>query len=188
MKLNLYRSQEQRDVKKPKPAPFKPPPLASDKIDIKVDRDNRDRDRDRDRERERDRDRERERDRDRDRDRERDRERDRDRDSRSKDTSKDFNDTYDSDDPTSTNLYVGNISSNVTEEILYREFGKYGPIGSIKIMWPRSEDEKKRGRMCGFVAFMERDHAEKARDGLQGVYYDYAACPSLLTYSMKVLI
>lgn len=35
-------------------------------------------------------------------------------------------------------------------------FGKYGPLASIKIMWPRTDEEKARGKNCGFVAFMNR--------------------------------
>ena len=34
----------------------------------------------------------------------------------------------------------------VTEEVLMREFGKYGPIASVKIMWPRTDEEKRRSR------------------------------------------
>eukprot|EP01105_Mastigella_eilhardi_P004290 TRINITY_DN156_c1_g1_i2.p1 TRINITY_DN156_c1_g1~~TRINITY_DN156_c1_g1_i2.p1 ORF type:complete len:743 (-),score=184.89 TRINITY_DN156_c1_g1_i2:32-1984(-) len=71
-------------------------------------------------------------------------------------------------DNDSTNLYVANISPQVTEDVLYDEFIKYGPIGSIKVMWPRSEEERQRQRNCGFVAFMERHDAEMAKDALQG--------------------
>lgn len=31
-------------------------------------------------------------------------------------------------DPETTNLYVGNLSPEITEEILFREFAKFGPI------------------------------------------------------------
>jgi U2-associated protein SR140 len=48
-------------------------------------------------------------------------------------------------------------------------FGQYGPLGSVKIMWPRTEEEKIRGNNCGFVAFMKRDDAEKALDDLDGL-------------------
>lgn len=47
-------------------------------------------------------------------------------------------------------------------------FGKYGALASVKIMWPRSEEEKSRGRNCGFVAFMARKDAERALRGLTG--------------------
>jgi U2-associated protein SR140 len=44
----------------------------------------------------------------------------------------------------------------VNEAHLAREFGRFGPIGSVKIMWPRDEEQRARGRNCGFVAFMVR--------------------------------
>ncbi len=71
-------------------------------------------------------------------------------------------------DPTSTNLYVGNLAPTVSEEMLFKEFSKYGPIASVKIMWPRTDDERKRGRNCGFVLFMDRGAAESARDEMNG--------------------
>lgn len=49
-------------------------------------------------------------------------------------------------------------------------FGRYGPLASIKIMWPRSEEEKSRGRNCGFVAYMSRKDAERALKTLNGRY------------------
>lgn len=57
-------------------------------------------------------------------------------------------------DPFTTNLYVGNLAPDVDEEILKREFGRFGPIASVKIMWPRDEEQRRRGSNCGFVAFM----------------------------------
>lgn len=47
-------------------------------------------------------------------------------------------------------------------------FGKYGPLASIKIMWPRSDEEKLRGRNCGFVAFMNRKDGDRAMKALNG--------------------
>lgn len=49
-------------------------------------------------------------------------------------------------------------------------FGKYGPLASIKIMWPRSDEEKARQRNCGFVAFMSRKDGERALKNLNGRY------------------
>lgn len=57
-------------------------------------------------------------------------------------------------DPYTTNLYVGNLAPDVDEEIMKKEFGRFGPIASVKIMWPRDEPQRRRGRNCGFVAFM----------------------------------
>jgi len=59
-------------------------------------------------------------------------------------------------DDFSTNLYIGNINPNITEERLYQLFSKYGEINSIKIMWPRTEEERLKRRNCGFISFMKR--------------------------------
>jgi U2-associated protein SR140 len=56
----------------------------------------------------------------------------------------------------------------ITEQQLMEVFGKYGPLASIKIMWPRSDEEKARGRNCGFVAFMNRKDGERALKSLNG--------------------
>ncbi|KND00391.1 uncharacterized protein SPPG_04714 [Spizellomyces punctatus DAOM BR117] len=76
--------------------------------------------------------------------------------------------SHDTGDPETTNLYVGNISPAVDEERLCREFAQYGPIASVKIMWPRSHEEKERQRNCGFVSFMTRDDAANALKNLDG--------------------
>lgn len=62
--------------------------------------------------------------------------------------------SFDDGDPFTTNLYVGNLAPVVTEQMLAREFGRYGAIASVKIMWPRSEEQRRLQRNCGFVAFM----------------------------------
>jgi U2-associated protein SR140 len=36
-------------------------------------------------------------------------------------------------------------------------------------MWPRDEEQRRRGKNTGFIAFMRREDAEKARDALDGV-------------------
>jgi U2-associated protein SR140 len=36
-------------------------------------------------------------------------------------------------------------------------------------MWPRSDEEKARGRNCGFVAFMNRKDGERALKFLNGI-------------------
>lgn len=64
--------------------------------------------------------------------------------------------SFDDGDPFTTNLYVGNLAPEVDEEVLKREFLRYGDIASIKVMWPRDEDQRRRARNCGFVAFMVR--------------------------------
>lgn len=50
-----------------------------------------------------------------------------------------------------------------------RTFGRFGPIASVKIMWPRTDEERRRQRNCGFVAFMNRNEAQAAKDEMQGM-------------------
>ncbi|CAL1542099.1 unnamed protein product [Lymnaea stagnalis] len=71
-------------------------------------------------------------------------------------------------DENTTNIYVGNINPKMTEKELCEIFGKYGPLASVKIMWPRTEEERSRGRNCGFVAFMNRKDGERAMNALKG--------------------
>lgn len=54
------------------------------------------------------------------------------------------------------------------ENFLLRTFGRFGPIASVKIMWPRTEEERRRQRNCGFVAFMNRADGQAAKDEMQG--------------------
>lgn len=75
-------------------------------------------------------------------------------------------------DPQTTNLYVNNLNRNITEYALMELFGIYGPLASVKIMWPRSEEEKSRSKLyCGFVAFMSRKDAERALRNLDNSIY-----------------
>nr|XP_016929551.1 U2 snRNP-associated SURP motif-containing protein [Drosophila suzukii] len=78
--------------------------------------------------------------------------------------------SFDTGDPNTTNLYLGNLNPKISEQQLMEIFGRYGPLASIKIMWPRSEEEKQRGRNCGFVAYMSRKDAERALRTLNGRY------------------
>ncbi|CAH1400389.1 unnamed protein product [Nezara viridula] len=86
--------------------------------------------------------------------------------------------SFDSGDPNTTNIYLGNINPKITEQQLMEVFGKYGPLASIKIMWPRSDEEKLRGRNCGFVAFMNRKDGDRAMKALNG--------KDILGYEMKL--
>ncbi|KAG7464550.1 hypothetical protein MATL_G00166730 [Megalops atlanticus] len=70
--------------------------------------------------------------------------------------------------PNTTNLYIGCINPKMNEEMLCKEFGKYGPLASVKIMWPRTDDERTRVTNRGFVAFMTRKDAERALAALDG--------------------
>lgn len=76
--------------------------------------------------------------------------------------------SHDDGNPNTTNLYVGNINPTITETGLCQEFGKFGPIASVKIMWPRTQEEKDKGNNCGFVSFMTRQDASDAIKGLDG--------------------
>lgn len=104
--------------------------------------------------------------------------------------------SFDNGDPNTTNLYLGNLNPKVgwvgereawnefclflqiSEQALMELFGKYGPLASIKIMWPRSEEERARGRNCGFVAYMSRRDAERALRALNG--------KDVMNYEMKL--
>ncbi|KAI9598480.1 hypothetical protein BDF19DRAFT_432647 [Syncephalis fuscata] len=79
--------------------------------------------------------------------------------------------SHDLGDPTTTNIFVSNIPNGADELLLCKHFGRYGPIGSVKIMWPRPYDErsgKGSSRLSGFVAFMYREHAAQALKNLDG--------------------
>ncbi|VEN58818.1 unnamed protein product [Callosobruchus maculatus] len=72
---------------------------------------------------------------------------------------------FDGGDPNSTNLFITNLSPKITESNLMVEFGMYGPLASVKIMWPRGDDKSFRGSHCGFVAFMSRKVEFVVREG-----------------------
>ena len=59
----------------------------------------------------------------------------------------------------------------MNEEMLCKEFGKYGPLASVKIMWPRTDEERTRVSNRGFVAFMTRKDAERAMAALDGTAF-----------------
>jgi hypothetical protein len=42
--------------------------------------------------------------------------------------------SFDTGDPHTTNIYIGNLEPSITEEHLYELFGKYGEINSVKVM------------------------------------------------------
>uniref|UniRef100_A0A3P8RP72 Zgc:163098 n=1 Tax=Amphiprion percula TaxID=161767 RepID=A0A3P8RP72_AMPPE len=60
------------------------------------------------------------------------------------------------------------IILQMNEEMLCKEFCKYGPLASVKIMWPRTEEERGRTSNRAFVAFMTRKDAERALAALDG--------------------
>lgn len=79
--------------------------------------------------------------------------------------------SYDTGDPTTTNLYIGNLNPTVTENDLCDIFGRFGPLASIKIMWPRTDEERARKRNSGFVAYMSRVDSDRALKVLNGIEF-----------------
>lgn len=71
----------------------------------------------------------------------------------------------------------------MNEEMLCKEFGKFGPLASVKIMWPRTDDERTRVTNRGFVAFMTRKDAERALAALDG-----KQCPCAHAGQMMLII
>lgn len=63
-----------------------------------------------------------------------------------------------------TNLFIRNLTDGVTEEDLWDEFTKYGPVVSVKLML----DEAGRSRHFGFVRFSSANNAGAARQALDG--------------------
>ena len=49
--------------------------------------------------------------------------------------------SFDSGDPLTTNIHVGNLPASVTEASLGMLFAQYGPVGSVKVRSPRSSFE-----------------------------------------------
>ncbi|KAI9894152.1 MAG: hypothetical protein M1814_004006 [Vezdaea aestivalis] len=65
----------------------------------------------------------------------------------------------------SSNLFVGNISWNIDEEWLAREFSVYGEVSLCRIITDR---ESGRPKGFGYVEFKDVETATKAADGLNG--------------------
>lgn len=72
-------------------------------------------------------------------------------------------------DNSTTNLYIGNVNPTVNENDLCDVFAAFGPLASVKIMWPRTDEERARNRNSGFVAYMNRQDAEIALKSLDGI-------------------
>ncbi|CAF0975495.1 unnamed protein product [Didymodactylos carnosus] len=79
---------------------------------------------------------------------------------------------YASDDPGTTNIFLSNLNRSLNELNIMEVFGKFGPLASVKIMYPRTDEEKSRGSNCGFVAYMSRKDAERAINELDGYELD----------------
>ncbi|KAJ1454575.1 hypothetical protein M885DRAFT_484392, partial [Pelagophyceae sp. CCMP2097] len=70
-----------------------------------------------------------------------------------------------------TNLMVANLAQTVTEEKLNQLFGQFGEVFSVKVMWPRSDEERRR-RNRGFVSFVKREDAADALAALDNAAVD----------------
>jgi len=58
----------------------------------------------------------------------------------------------------------------VTDAIFEQEFGRFGPIISVKCMRPRNDEEFRRGSMGGFVFFALREDAEDCIKEMDGAH------------------
>lgn len=72
---------------------------------------------------------------------------------------------FNTSDQNTTNLFVANINPKITEQDLIKIFGVYGPLASVKIMWPKNDDKARTN--CGFVAYMSRKDGERALQELK---------------------
>ncbi|QRW21578.1 RNA recognition motif protein [Rhizoctonia solani] len=80
-------------------------------------------------------------------------------------------------DPATTNIFVANLPANIDENSLGMFFARIGPVGSVKIMWPRADPHNPPGSdistsarrgMSGFVSYMTRADAEACVRELDG--------------------
>ncbi|KAI8993033.1 hypothetical protein BD414DRAFT_514089 [Trametes punicea] len=101
-------------------------------------------------------------------------------------------------DPETTNLFVTNLPAHVNEQALGMFFARAGPVGSVKIMWPRSDASagpgadmtatrrNKNSGLSGFVSFMKRRDAEAALREFDG--YDWGGSVLRVGWSKAVPI
>ncbi|CAD6189059.1 unnamed protein product [Caenorhabditis auriculariae] len=64
-------------------------------------------------------------------------------------------------DPYTTNVYISNLSHSATKMDLLLSFGSFGPLASVKILYPKNEEENRRPFICAFVAFMSRADVDR---------------------------
>ncbi|CAD6186332.1 unnamed protein product [Caenorhabditis auriculariae] len=60
-----------------------------------------------------------------------------------------------------TNIYISHLPHEVTKEDLLLSFGSFGPLASVKVLYPRNEEEELRPFICAFVAYMHRSDFER---------------------------
>lgn len=71
----------------------------------------------------------------------------------------------DSASPPSSVLFVGNLSFDATEDVIWEAFGEYGDIKSVRLPTDR---ETGRPKGFGYVEFTDIEAAKKAHEGLSG--------------------
>lgn len=77
--------------------------------------------------------------------------------------------SYDAGEGETTNIHVSNLPPTVTELSLGDLFARLGgPVGSVKIMWPRLEGVPS-NNLGGFVAMMKRDDADRAFEAIDNL-------------------
>jgi nucleolysin TIA-1/TIAR len=62
-------------------------------------------------------------------------------------------------------IFVGDLSNEVNDEVLYQAFSVFGTISEARVMWDMKTG---RSRGYGFVAFRDRPDAEKALSSMDG--------------------
>ena len=66
-----------------------------------------------------------------------------------------------------SNLYIGNLNPEVSEDMLTKVFNKFGEVQSVKLMLPRNEEERRQRRNCGFVKYATYESAYLAKETLR---------------------
>lgn len=61
------------------------------------------------------------------------------------------------------------VFGNPVYPLLQESFSPFGKVYSIKIMWPRTDEERARKRNCGFVSYWKREAAVNAKRAMQDV-------------------
>ncbi|RPD74305.1 hypothetical protein L226DRAFT_553395 [Lentinus tigrinus ALCF2SS1-7] len=101
-------------------------------------------------------------------------------------------------DPETSNVFVANLPPHVNEQALGNFFARAGPVGSVKIMWPRGDAShgpgadmtatrrNKNAGLSGFVSFMKRRDAEAALREFDG--YDWGGSILRVGWSKAVPI
>jgi len=69
----------------------------------------------------------------------------------------------------STSLYVSNLSSSTTEEMLATTFEQFGTVLSVKL---KRDPETGRMRPYGFIEMQTPAQAQRAADGLNATRFD----------------